>query len=299
MSGAGSTRTAEVDGEHAPQEEDAWPHRGDVSKPLPSECVAQRLVWRLPIPQTELEAQMTTEPKLPPDNEKHLADFISWGNETFNYGFHPDTWDAVEHEFKNDPTDMAWIAWQAAFEAGVAHAVAQRQGEPVAWVDVKDRYEGPYEFHGKELLDSGKHLLYTAPATAEQPAETREHILSAHIALSTCDGEGRVDKHHVQIAHEHIEAALGCLAATAPAPVAQAREITDAEIDALRKDAERYRWLRERDVWTTAYGGVRWCMEVRQAQETVRLPFITANYGTHLDAAIDAAIALANGRGGA
>ena len=202
-------------------------------------------------------------------------------------------------------------------DARAAHAVAQMQGEPVADYLIRARFSdgievyldvnGVYNLGSKKIgidVSMPDYCIspvheHTAPATAEQPAETREHILSAHIALSTCDGEGRVDKHHVQIAHEHIEAALGCLAATAPAPVAQAREITDAEIDALRKDAERYRWLRERDVWTTAYGGVRWCMEVRQAQETVRLPFITANYGTHLDAAIDAAIALANGRGGA
>lgn len=30
-----------------------------------------------------------------------------------------------------------------------------------------------------------------------------------------------------------------------------------AEIDALRADAERYQWLRQQDVWTTAYGGVQ------------------------------------------
>ena len=33
---------------------------------------------------------------------------------------------------------------------------------PVAWVDVKDTHNGPYEFHGKELLPVGKHDLYTA-----------------------------------------------------------------------------------------------------------------------------------------
>lgn len=34
-----------------------------------------------------------------------------------------------------------------------------KQQEPVAWVEVIDRHEGPYNFHGKELLDSGKHLF--------------------------------------------------------------------------------------------------------------------------------------------
>ena len=107
-------------------------------------------------------------------------------------------------------------------DARAAHAVAQIKGEPVAQTVVVRCF----------CCGENSQVTFTH-ATAEQPAETREHILSAHIALSTCDGEGRVDKHHVQIAHEHIEAALGCLAATAPAPVAQAREITDAEIDAL------------------------------------------------------------------
>lgn len=123
-------------------------------------------------------------------------------------------------------------------DARAAHAVAQMQGEPVAWMStvmcIGPDY-GKVRF-GKLPIQSLQEGYYShtplyAPATAEQPAETREHILSAHIALSTCDGEGRVDKHHVQIAHEHIEAALGCLAATAPAP--EKCEITDAEIDAL------------------------------------------------------------------
>ena len=31
---------------------------------------------------------------------------------------------------------------------------------PVAWVEVEDRTEGPYEFHGIEYLPRGKHNLY-------------------------------------------------------------------------------------------------------------------------------------------
>jgi len=56
-----------------------------------------------------------------------------------------------------------------------------------------------------------------------------------------------------------------------------------------KDDAERYRWLRERDCWTTAYGGVKWCCEVRAVIDKRDLPFINANYGKHLDAAVDAA----------
>ena len=60
-----------------------------------------------------------------------------------------------------------------------------------------------------------------------------------------------------------------------------------AELEKAEADAARYRWMRERDVWTTAYGGVKWSMQIRQAPATEGLPFIIANYGTHLDAAID------------
>jgi len=47
--------------------------------------------------------------------------------------------------------------------------------EPVAWVDVKDTHQGPYEFHGKELLPVGRHDLYTTPPAA-QPAPVQEPV---------------------------------------------------------------------------------------------------------------------------
>ena len=47
------------------------------------------------------------------------------------------------------------------------------QQEPVAWVDVKDSYEGPYEFHGIERMGVGKHLLYTAPVHASDMSQER------------------------------------------------------------------------------------------------------------------------------
>lgn len=46
---------------------------------------------------------------------------------------------------------------------------AQAEQQPVAWVEVKDRHEGPYEFHGIELLDSGKHDLFIAPIANPTP----------------------------------------------------------------------------------------------------------------------------------
>lgn len=36
--------------------------------------------------------------------------------------------------------------------------------EPVAWVDVKDSYKGPYNFNGMKLLPVGKHYLFARPA---------------------------------------------------------------------------------------------------------------------------------------
>ena len=44
-----------------------------------------------------------------------------------------------------------------------AEPALQQQGEAVAWVEVTDTHEGPYDFHGKALLSKGKHELYTHP----------------------------------------------------------------------------------------------------------------------------------------
>ncbi|MCQ4311742.1 hypothetical protein NAV33_07510 [Pseudomonas stutzeri] len=63
-----------------------------------------------------------------------------------------------------------WLSDKHALVAALTRP-AQTGQRPVAWVYVKDRHEGPYEFHGLELLDSGKHNLYAAPiAQAEQPS---------------------------------------------------------------------------------------------------------------------------------
>lgn len=95
-----------------------------------------------------------------------------------------------------DPFIYAWgstaCAWKA-FEAGAAHAVAQMQGEPVAWMSTvmcigPDYGKVRFDKLPIQSLQEGYYShtpLYTAPATAEQP---------------------------------------------------QAREITDAEIDALMRE---------------------------------------------------------------
>lgn len=41
--------------------------------------------------------------------------------------------------------------------------------EPVAWVEVTNRCEGPYRFHGVSLMDVGRHNLYTSPSS-QKPA---------------------------------------------------------------------------------------------------------------------------------
>ena len=40
---------------------------------------------------------------------------------------------------------------------------SQDTNNPVAWVDVKDTHQGPYDFHGIDYMPEGEHLLYTAP----------------------------------------------------------------------------------------------------------------------------------------
>lgn len=47
----------------------------------------------------------------------------------------------------------------------------KQEDEPVAWVEVKDSHNGPYEFHGQELLPPGKHNLYTRPDGLRKAAE--------------------------------------------------------------------------------------------------------------------------------
>ena len=197
-----------------------------------------------------------------------------------------------------DPFIYAWgstaCAWKA-FEAGAAHAVAQRQGEPAAWLydtDMADLAAGKnarvYPVDAKPHYKDTDRVVrfYTAPATAEQPAEPtdvdwRGLALDLEARAKTVESQ---TTERAMLAAAHGLRLIGPAAATAPAPVAQAREITDAEIDALRKDAERYRVLRNRD-----HGFI---VEQERPGWVTTLPI-----GKGLDAAIDAAIALANGSG--
>jgi len=44
-----------------------------------------------------------------------------------------------------------------------AELAKYRDAHVVAWVEVIDSYEGPYNFHGQKLLGVGKHKLIVKP----------------------------------------------------------------------------------------------------------------------------------------
>ncbi len=73
------------------------------------------------------------------------------------------------HENQGDE-DIVIKAWNAA----LAHA---RSGDAVAWVEVKNTHEGPYEFHGIQLLAEGKHHLFTHSQPAEQSSEVVSFLI--------------------------------------------------------------------------------------------------------------------------
>ncbi len=71
------------------------------------------------------------------------------------------------------------------------YPVIASEQKPVAWVDVIDRHEGPYNFNGLELLDSGKHLLFTSPpntADIEQRVAKACARVAADMGLSGVEG---------------------------------------------------------------------------------------------------------------
>ena len=75
------------------------------------------------------------------------------------------------------------------------------ENDPVAWVEVKDTYEGPYEFHGLELLPPGKRYLYTRPEPAIRKPMTEEEMRKgsgewAHLHNIFEEGIRFAEKHH-------------------------------------------------------------------------------------------------------
>lgn len=64
-------------------------------------------------------------------------------------------------------------------------ALAQKDDmEPVAWVDVKDTHQGPYDFHGIDYMPEGKHLLYTAPPKRQPLTDAQRYaLIEKHLGL--------------------------------------------------------------------------------------------------------------------
>ena len=65
------------------------------------------------------------------------------------------------------PMDMQEINSRVPRGWDIEQLLDVKEVAPVAWVDVKDMNEGPYEFHGIELLPAGKYNLYIHPAPSE------------------------------------------------------------------------------------------------------------------------------------
>ena len=75
-------------------------------------------------------------------------------------------WAGCSQQLKDACDDLSKVEEECALLAELrkdAAPVIASEQKPVAWVDVIDRHEGPYNFNGLELLDSGKHLLFTSP----------------------------------------------------------------------------------------------------------------------------------------
>lgn len=68
-----------------------------------------------------------------------------------------------------DENDAYYERLNNAFEEIRNYLICEPEDEPVAWVDVKETDQGPYEFHGIKLLPVGKHNLYTRPAQERKP----------------------------------------------------------------------------------------------------------------------------------
>jgi hypothetical protein len=86
-------------------------------------------------------------------------------------GFRPVSEMIAEH--KQDPKkkaaiERAELRKQVAALKAVVDAWNNVEQEPVAWVNVIDSDNGPYDFHGLEKLPKGKHHLYTTPPVVPQ-----------------------------------------------------------------------------------------------------------------------------------
>ncbi|MDE1711883.1 hypothetical protein PWG14_03725 (plasmid) [Chromobacterium amazonense] len=140
---------------------------------------------------------------------------------------------------------MAAVADRDAARAELLPATEQ-SGEAVAWVDVVDSYEGPYNFHGKELLPVGRHPLYTRrqPSPAV-PEEWRDAMSFASAALAEAIQIASVDRMPPMagMAMQQIEALL----AAAPQPAQQMPTVIEEIAAERRRQIEVEGWTPEHD----------------------------------------------------
>lgn len=101
------------------------------------------------------------------------TEFEAWGNETFNYGFQPQTWDdgagpvAREPSYEHEGTQMAWEGWQA---RAASPATPAQSGEPIDY----DRVVSICDAHGIGLPVDCIEMVVEIIRLAAPPAQTAQ-----------------------------------------------------------------------------------------------------------------------------
>lgn len=118
------------------------------------------------------------------------------------------------------------------------HRFALVESPDMCWCECLDEdlssFEEPAPPSAQQATGSGQVLTETGP---------RECLTAAHIALSTCDGEGRVNAANVSAAHAQIEHAIGLLAAATQAqPEADREALADVTRQTLAELCEAREW---------------------------------------------------------
>ena len=98
-------------------------------------------------------------------------------------------WSIYDHEFLSIMREVEQEATKIGSVSEMPISDAMKGQEPVAWVEVIDRHEGPYNFYGKELLDSGKHNLYIIPQPCPSYQLTAAEMSEAHAEGFTDPGD--------------------------------------------------------------------------------------------------------------
>lgn len=118
----------------------------------------------------------------------------------------PDSRTTTEHAITERDVILLWNRIDTLERELAAHQRAQQpqSAEAVAWVEVKDRHEGPYDFHGMELMDSGKHYLYTTPQpSAGGMMPDALDLLAWLRGAINCNAENDTGRHGVWFSTKH------------------------------------------------------------------------------------------------